>query len=323
MNRARFRASSAVFLLPRCSRPSFRPARSVPRRRQRTRGRPSCRTRSARRPRDEAAALQQLGDIRSRRRELDAAVAGFGPRRSEGSRRRSRRSRPMSIASPRRPSPAKRKPPPRGHSSTRRSAVAEAAAAMYAVEDGAEVYAEVLDVDNLQDAFSGTKYLAHLSEQPGAPTSRRWPGSRSRSRRSSNKRRCNATRRRPSRRKRKASARSSASSRRATTPTGRSREGRGERAGTRRVDTVAQGSVRRRARVTASDLDRRESVPRSSATRTEASDVVPRRASRSGRDHRWFREPRAPDPRHGARPYRVSTCRPRKARRSRRARRVW
>ena len=114
---------------------------------------------------DEAAALQQLGDIRSRRRELDAAVAGFDAQirgvEAKIATIQADVDRFTAEAVAREAEAAAA----RAQLDEAKRRVAEAAAAMYRGEDGAEVYAEVLDVDNLQDAFSGTKYLAHLSEQ--------------------------------------------------------------------------------------------------------------------------------------------------------------
>jgi len=114
---------------------------------------------------DEAAALQELGDIRSRRRELDAAVAGFDAQIQGVEAKIATIQADVDRFTAEAVAREAEAAAARAQLDEAKRRVAEAAAAMYRGEDGAEVYAEVLDVDNLQDAFSGTKYLAHLSEQ--------------------------------------------------------------------------------------------------------------------------------------------------------------
>ena len=137
----------------------------MPRRRRTTRGRRELQDAIGEASADEAAALRELGDIRSRRRELDAAVAGFDAQirgvEAKIATIQADVDRFTAEAVAREAEAAAA----RAQLDEAKRRVAEAAAAMYRGEDGAEVYAEVLDVDNLQDAFSGTKYLAHLSEQ--------------------------------------------------------------------------------------------------------------------------------------------------------------
>jgi murein DD-endopeptidase MepM/ murein hydrolase activator NlpD len=113
---------------------------------------------------EEAAALRELAEIRSRRYELDAAVAGFDAQIREVEARIAAIQvdidRFTSEALAREAEAAAAQ----AQLDTAKRRAAEAAAAMYRGENGVEVYAEVLDVDNVQQVFAGGKYLSHLSE---------------------------------------------------------------------------------------------------------------------------------------------------------------
>src|SRR5262245_18738899 len=114
---------------------------------------------------EEAQALAELDDVRSTRQALDVSIAEFDGRirtveaqiaviqadvdrfTAEAVQRENE-----AAAAQAQLDEAKRR-------------AAAAAAAMYRGEDGIEVYASVLAVDDVQEAFSGGKYLSHLSEQ--------------------------------------------------------------------------------------------------------------------------------------------------------------
>jgi murein DD-endopeptidase MepM/ murein hydrolase activator NlpD len=112
---------------------------------------------------DEAAALRELADIRGRRTELDAVVAGFdGQIRAVEGRIAALQAdfdRFSAEAAAREAEAAAAQ----AQLDEAKRRAEEAAAALYRGENGAEIYAEMLDVDNVQDAFTGSKYLDHLS----------------------------------------------------------------------------------------------------------------------------------------------------------------
>ena len=155
---------------------------------------------------DEAAALQELGDIRSRRRELDAAVAGFDAQirgvEAKIAAIQADVDRFTAEAVAREAEAAAARP-----SSTRRSAASPKRPPPCTAVRTAPRSTPKCWTSTTCRTRSAARSTWPTCPSSGAPKSSRWPGSRSRSRRSSNKRRCNATRRRPSRQKRKASAR--------------------------------------------------------------------------------------------------------------------
>ena len=114
---------------------------------------------------DEVAALRELADIRGRRTELDAVVAGFdGQIRAVEGRIAALQAdfdRFSAEAAAREAEAAAAQ----AQLDEAKRRAEEAAAALYRGENGAEIYAEMLDVDNVQDAFTGSKYLDHLSER--------------------------------------------------------------------------------------------------------------------------------------------------------------
>ena len=128
-------------------------------------GRASCKRRSARpRPRRPPRS-RELAEIRSRRSELDAAVAGFDARIRDVEAKIAAIQADVDKFTAEAVAREAEAAAARAELDEAKRRAAEAAAAMYRGEDGVEAYAKVLDVDNLQDAFSGTKYLAHLSEK--------------------------------------------------------------------------------------------------------------------------------------------------------------
>jgi murein DD-endopeptidase MepM/ murein hydrolase activator NlpD len=114
---------------------------------------------------DEAAALGELGEIRSARRQLDAAIAEFDVRIREVEARIAT----IQVEVDRYTAEAVAREAEAAAAQVQldeaKRRAAAAAAAMYRGEDGVEVYSQVLDVDDVQELFSGGKYLEHLSER--------------------------------------------------------------------------------------------------------------------------------------------------------------
>jgi murein DD-endopeptidase MepM/ murein hydrolase activator NlpD len=162
MRRARFRALAALLLLAAAIAPVV-PARSAePSKDDRVRelqdaiGEASA---------EEAQALRELAEIRSRRRELDAAVAAFDAQIREVEARIRDLQAEVDRYAAEAAALEAQAAALRAQLEEAKRRAAEAAAAMYRGENGAEVYAEVLDVDNVQDVFTGTKYLTYVSER--------------------------------------------------------------------------------------------------------------------------------------------------------------
>jgi murein DD-endopeptidase MepM/ murein hydrolase activator NlpD len=114
---------------------------------------------------DEGAALAELAAIRDRRQELDGAVAAFDRRIAGVEGQLASLQTDIDRLTARAAELDGRADTARVQLDVARRRAAQAAAAMYRGEYGVPVYAEVLDVDNIYDAFVGTKYLTHISER--------------------------------------------------------------------------------------------------------------------------------------------------------------
>ena len=113
---------------------------------------------------DESAALGQLGEIRDRRQALDAKVASFDARIADVEARIGRLQANIDRLTVRLRELDRQAAAAQAQVDTAKRRAAAAAAAMYRGEDGANAYASLFDVDNVVDAWVGTKYLSRISE---------------------------------------------------------------------------------------------------------------------------------------------------------------
>jgi murein DD-endopeptidase MepM/ murein hydrolase activator NlpD len=112
---------------------------------------------------EEAAALRELADIRARTQQLDGAVADFDRQIRDLEARLGRLQEEVDRLTARAATLEEQANVARVQLDLAKQRTADAAAAMYRGEDGVDVYADVLDVDNVYDVFVGSKYLTHIS----------------------------------------------------------------------------------------------------------------------------------------------------------------
>jgi len=113
---------------------------------------------------NETAALRELDDVRARRQELDAKVAGYDRKIAAIEGRIAGLQRDVERLEARAAVLDQQAAQARAQLDVVKKRAAAAAAAMYRSEDGLAMYADVLEVDTFTDASIGTKYLSHISE---------------------------------------------------------------------------------------------------------------------------------------------------------------
>jgi murein DD-endopeptidase MepM/ murein hydrolase activator NlpD len=112
---------------------------------------------------EEAAALRDLAEIRSRRADLDAAVAAYDAQIGEIEARIGALQADIDRLTARAVELEAQAAQARVQLDAAKQKAADAAAALYRGENGGPMYGAVLDLDSVQDVFVGTKYLTHMS----------------------------------------------------------------------------------------------------------------------------------------------------------------
>jgi murein DD-endopeptidase MepM/ murein hydrolase activator NlpD len=113
---------------------------------------------------DEAAALRELSGIRSRRQDLDAAVAQFDAQVRAVEARIGALQAQIDELTARAVDLENQAAAARGQLDEAKRRASAAAAAMYRSDDLASMYADMLDVDDVNQIASGSKYLRHISD---------------------------------------------------------------------------------------------------------------------------------------------------------------
>jgi murein DD-endopeptidase MepM/ murein hydrolase activator NlpD len=114
---------------------------------------------------EETAALRELADVRSRRQDLDAAVAGYDRQIGAAEEEIAARQAEIDRIDAKAAALQAQADAARAQLDAAKQRAADAAAAMYRGEDGVAVYAGMLAVDDVYDVFVGTKYLTHVSDR--------------------------------------------------------------------------------------------------------------------------------------------------------------